>query len=355
VGPQAVQHGRWVLLDNLHLAPIEVTTLLDTLVSSRTLHVAQRDDLITAHPSFRLFATVQTPEGGPARPLVGPLATLNIDDWWHIHLPVALRADRVSVLSGRFPEAAALVLPVMALAEVVHVAATPPQNLTEALIASPTDVCATVWAEWQHAVRSCLADAHIAPGECTLSLPKQLGMHDLVKMLSRVTLLHRSLLAPGLARLSRGADVVATSDVLAMSFELRCAVLGEAADVLCGFAVGQVRPVMGIWSNSPQYFINVGCGYTFLIPLVHVCSYTVVSRILNMWHGSDACGCCCHACCCVEVRDLKLWWAAIPTGLGMGFGLGVHAAASFCHLSGACHVFNTSTVNDRCARCPAAH
>lgn len=258
---QAVISGRWVLLDNLHLAPMEVITLLDTLVSSGTVPVAARGDTVAAHPSFRLFATVQTADGASAasQHAGGPLSTLSLDKWWPVWLPEARRSDRVAVLAGRCPSAAPLVLPVMALAEIAHVAQSPPRTAA-ASDAAPSATAAQlpleaepppggasggggrgVWDAWARAVRACVTEAGLVPGQLMLTLSKALGMHDLVKVLARIEALHAELLSHVEAQLRCArADAVTPHDVLSLSVELRCAVLAEAADVLCGFAASQV-------------------------------------------------------------------------------------------------------------------
>jgi MoxR-like ATPase len=249
----AVAEGRWVLLDNLHLAPVEVVTLLEGLVATGALAVATRGDTVTAHPSFRLFATVQTPDGAateaPQRSAAfqsSPLATLSRGYWWEVWLPAARRADRVTVLAGRFPAAAPLVLPVMALAELVRIAQAP-HGLADTAEApaegdADVDVAWVAWVAWARAVRACAAGAQISPGQHMLALGKSLGMHDLVKVLGRLQSLHVEHLGHGLAQLrAKGAAAMQPGDVLGVSVELRCGLLAEAGDVLCGFASGQAR------------------------------------------------------------------------------------------------------------------
>ena len=54
---QAVQHGHWLLLEDLDLAPMDVVSLLVPLLQHGHLSIAGHGDTVYAHPDFRLFAT----------------------------------------------------------------------------------------------------------------------------------------------------------------------------------------------------------------------------------------------------------------------------------------------------------
>ena len=306
---QAVETGRWVLLDNLHLAPVEVVTLLEGLVATGALPVTPRGDTVAAHANFRLFVTVQTPERGSgasgggatgapaATPFsAGPLSTLSRQPWWDVWLPAARRADRAAVLSARFPAAAPLVAPAMALAEVVHYAQTPAGGHAgdrageiQMLPATDGDEADAQWRAWVQAARSCAASAGIAPGQRMLTLGKDLGMHDFVKMLQRLEALHSGTLAQGTAQLQRpqasGAVALQPAEVLQLSPEARTALLVEALDVMCGFAVGQVRVGFALKSARP---LRLAC----LVVLVAMLSSRAYlrggqTRLSNACHKTD--------------------------------------------------------------------
>jgi midasin len=68
---QALRLGHWVILDELNLAPSEVLEALNRLLDdNRELYLAETNETIKPHPSFRLFAT-QNPSGayGGRKPL----------------------------------------------------------------------------------------------------------------------------------------------------------------------------------------------------------------------------------------------------------------------------------------------
>lgn len=61
---QAVAQGRWLVFEDLDLAPAEVLAALAPLAERRELHIPARGQTLTAHPNFQLFATVtSTPRG----------------------------------------------------------------------------------------------------------------------------------------------------------------------------------------------------------------------------------------------------------------------------------------------------
>ncbi|CAM9190807.1 unnamed protein product [Chrysoparadoxa australica] len=68
---QALRKGYWIILDELNLAPSEVLEALNRLLDdNRELFLAETQEVVTPHPSFRLFAT-QNPPGayGGRKPL----------------------------------------------------------------------------------------------------------------------------------------------------------------------------------------------------------------------------------------------------------------------------------------------
>jgi len=54
---QAVSEGRWILIEDIDLAPIEVLSVLIPLLESRTLFIPGRGEVIEAANGFQLFAT----------------------------------------------------------------------------------------------------------------------------------------------------------------------------------------------------------------------------------------------------------------------------------------------------------
>ena len=54
---QAVQEGRWILLEDIDLAPMDVVSVLIPLLESSALSVPAHGNVVKAAPGFQLFAT----------------------------------------------------------------------------------------------------------------------------------------------------------------------------------------------------------------------------------------------------------------------------------------------------------
>lgn len=75
---QAVAQGKWLVIEDLNLAPPEVLAALVPLLGSRQLHLPQRAQVINAAPGFQLLASITTapgehPSSAQALPLEGAL------------------------------------------------------------------------------------------------------------------------------------------------------------------------------------------------------------------------------------------------------------------------------------------
>ena len=62
-GVQAVVQGKWLVIEDLNLAPPEVLAALAPLLANRQLHLPQRAQVIKAAPSFQLLASITTAPG----------------------------------------------------------------------------------------------------------------------------------------------------------------------------------------------------------------------------------------------------------------------------------------------------
>ena len=60
---QAVAQGRWVLVEDVNLAPAEVLAALAPLLERRVLTIASRAETVAAAPGFQLIATVTSAPG----------------------------------------------------------------------------------------------------------------------------------------------------------------------------------------------------------------------------------------------------------------------------------------------------
>eukprot|EP01133_Synstelium_polycarpum_P016329 gene16329-19424_t len=104
---QAVAQGRWILIEDIDLAPLEVLSVLIPLLESRTLFIPGRGDTIEAAPGFQLFAT-QTlfGAGGHSRDAhASVLAHL----WTRVVIEALSPREMTQVLHTLFPELRPLV------------------------------------------------------------------------------------------------------------------------------------------------------------------------------------------------------------------------------------------------------
>ncbi|VUZ42060.1 unnamed protein product, partial [Hymenolepis diminuta] len=60
---QAMKQGHWIILDELNLAPTEILEALNRVLDeNRELFITETQEMVKAHPHFRVFAT-QNPPG----------------------------------------------------------------------------------------------------------------------------------------------------------------------------------------------------------------------------------------------------------------------------------------------------
>lgn len=66
-GLQAVTQGRWLLIEDINMAPVEVLAGLVPLLEARQLPLPQRGEVVRAAAGFQLLASVTTAPGRPER------------------------------------------------------------------------------------------------------------------------------------------------------------------------------------------------------------------------------------------------------------------------------------------------
>jgi midasin len=54
---QAVREGRWIVIEDIDLAPLEILSVLIPLLETRKLFIPGRGEVIYAPKNFQLFAT----------------------------------------------------------------------------------------------------------------------------------------------------------------------------------------------------------------------------------------------------------------------------------------------------------
>ena len=98
---QAVQQGRWLCLEDVDRAPLEVMSALAPLLERNMLFVPGRGS-VEAAPGFRLWGTLTAGERAPASRLVFRYAR-----WQHVAITAPRDADLTRIVAGKFPPLAA--------------------------------------------------------------------------------------------------------------------------------------------------------------------------------------------------------------------------------------------------------
>ena len=117
INTQAVQHGHWLLLENVDAAPPEAMAALGHLCDSGVLHIPQRAEAIPAAPGFQLLATLST----------GPDSAVGAQDvlggaWAHVVITPPSPTDVVCILEHTFPTLAPLLPSVLRCCAAVQMA-----------------------------------------------------------------------------------------------------------------------------------------------------------------------------------------------------------------------------------------
>ncbi|EGC33347.1 hypothetical protein DICPUDRAFT_154614 [Dictyostelium purpureum] len=102
---QAVSEGRWILIEDIDLAPVEVLSVLIPLLENRTLFIPGRGEVIEASNGFQLFAT-QTLFGTHSR---DQNANILSHLWTRVVIEALSPSEMKQVLSTLFPQLVALV------------------------------------------------------------------------------------------------------------------------------------------------------------------------------------------------------------------------------------------------------
>ncbi|KAI0223469.1 AAA ATPase midasin [Massospora cicadina] len=126
---RAVKFGRWVLIEDIDLAPQEVIAVIIPLLESRTLFIPGRGEKIVAADGFQLFATRRTL--APSRAgAAGPDRQLAGGSFWTKVTVNPLSSDELrQVVSQRFPGLAALAPPILKVFSTMQQAYLRPETL----------------------------------------------------------------------------------------------------------------------------------------------------------------------------------------------------------------------------------
>ena len=102
--------GRWLLLEDVDRAPVEVMAALSSLLETQVLYVPGRAQALRAAPGFQIWGTLTTSDAvtsGAAASAVAARAVFAPSRWQQVHLPRLPPADLVAIVSARHPRVAA--------------------------------------------------------------------------------------------------------------------------------------------------------------------------------------------------------------------------------------------------------
>lgn len=214
---QAVQQGRWLLIEDINLAPPEVLAALVPLMESRELHLPQRAQTIRAAPGFQLIASVTSAPSGAAaggayastqavKDLLGGL-------WSYVAVEPPTEAESLEILRSRFSDLAALLPWALESLTLVRMAW---GQLPWPVVKGENTVL-------DH-LAALLEAAGIRRSELGLHVGRHLSLRDLVKWSRRMTTVQTAA--------AHRLPLVPPEDISMVSVAAREAAVTEFADIL---------------------------------------------------------------------------------------------------------------------------
>ncbi|KAG0241019.1 AAA ATPase midasin [Mortierella sp. GBA43] len=111
----AVMDGKWLLIEDIDLAPMEVLSVLLPLLESRTLFIPSRGEKIPAHEGFQLFATksmIPTRSGRMMERNVGGTdGSIGANLWTRVQVSSLTHQELHQIIHERFHELGDQILP----------------------------------------------------------------------------------------------------------------------------------------------------------------------------------------------------------------------------------------------------
>ncbi|KAF9437661.1 AAA ATPase midasin [Entomortierella beljakovae] len=124
----AVRDGKWLLIEDIDLAPMEVLSVLLPLLESRTLFIPSRGEKIPAHEGFQLFATksmIPTRSGRMmARNVSGTDGSIGANLWTRVQVNSLTHQELSLIIHERFYELGDKVLPNLIMSVFENISAT---------------------------------------------------------------------------------------------------------------------------------------------------------------------------------------------------------------------------------------
>lgn len=103
-----MREGRWIVIEDIDLAPLEILSVLIPLLETRRLFIPGRGEVVYAPKNFQLFATqtlISASKGGS----VGQNARLLDHFWTRVTVEPLSSEELLTVLNAKFPQISSLV------------------------------------------------------------------------------------------------------------------------------------------------------------------------------------------------------------------------------------------------------
>ncbi|KAG0022720.1 AAA ATPase midasin [Entomortierella chlamydospora] len=124
----AVRDGKWLLIEDIDLAPMEVLSVLLPLLESRTLFIPSRGEKIPAHEGFQLFATksmIPTRSGRMmARNVSGTDGSIGANLWTRVQVNSLTHQELSQIIHERFQDLGDRILPNLIMSVFESISAT---------------------------------------------------------------------------------------------------------------------------------------------------------------------------------------------------------------------------------------
>lgn len=99
----AVKEGRWVIIEDLDRAPIEVISVLLPLIERKQLPLPNRGEILRPATGFKLIATIRTALNTKGEQVVPGSNILGMRHWKQVSLHISSQEDLQEIVEEKFP------------------------------------------------------------------------------------------------------------------------------------------------------------------------------------------------------------------------------------------------------------
>jgi midasin len=247
---QVVSEGRWVVFEDIDLAPLDVLSMIVSLVESRALFIPSRGEMIEARPGFQLFATRSTRVEVASR--AGFHASMVSSGWTHVRVDAMTSTDIATILASAYPRLVPFLNDVLGTFRAVLASA--PQSAMKAA-AAPADVPPSSASGTEQLAGGDESDVESALPTGRQVSGRTLSTRDVFKWARRVH-----------AHLARMESTPTRDRIKELVFQ-------EAFDCFCAFIPSQIErqrlmcTVAAVWGLGPAFVERLLATYR---PALHV-------------------------------------------------------------------------------------